>query len=82
LLDQKVPKNQENPNGLPACNAPSADFHPPRAGKVSVNNRGRIFDGSEFESGLIVVINGAFGDQLVYQKGNCRPKMFCLTHIE
>jgi hypothetical protein len=32
LLDQKEPKNQENPIGLYKGNAPSADFLPPRAG--------------------------------------------------
>jgi len=56
-LDKK-PKNslrtpkafQENPNGLPACNAPSADFHPPRAGKVSSTNEGRICDRERLES--------------------------------
>ncbi len=50
LLDQKERKYQENPNGLPACNAPSADFHPPRARKVSSINEGRICDRERFES--------------------------------
>jgi hypothetical protein len=50
LLDQKERKNQENPNGLPACNAPSADFHPPRAGKVSSINEDRICDRERLES--------------------------------
>jgi len=56
-LDKKSKKSlrtpkafQENPNGLPACNAPSADFHPPRAGKVSSMNEGRICDKETFES--------------------------------
>jgi hypothetical protein len=50
LLDQKERKNQENPNGLPACKAPSADFQPPRVGKVSSINEGRISDRERFES--------------------------------
>ena len=35
FLDVKEPKNQENPNGQPTCNHPSADFLPPRAGDSS-----------------------------------------------
>jgi hypothetical protein len=35
-------KTLENPNGLPACKAPSADFLPPRKGSVSVHRNRRI----------------------------------------
>jgi hypothetical protein len=45
-----APQSGKNPNGLPAYNAPSADFHPPRAGKVSSMNEGRICDKETFES--------------------------------
>jgi hypothetical protein len=41
LLDQKEPKNQENPIGLCKGNAPSADFLPPRARKISVKRKRR-----------------------------------------
>ena len=36
-LDEKEPKNPENPNGQPTCNNCSADFLPPRAGMLSGN---------------------------------------------
>jgi len=35
-------KTLENPNGLPACNNSSADFLPPRAGKMSGKWNGLI----------------------------------------
>jgi hypothetical protein len=71
---------QENPNGLPACNAPSADFHPPRAGNVSSINKGRIYDRETFES-----VNRCFrlgvGDQLVYSKVSPpQSGIFNMTH--
>jgi hypothetical protein len=60
FLDEKVPKNQENSIGLREGYSSSANFHPPRAGKVSAINKGRICNRSELESGLIVVMSGAF----------------------
>jgi len=41
LLDQKEPKNQENPIGLYKGNAPSADFLPPREGKMTLIRKSR-----------------------------------------
>jgi hypothetical protein len=41
FLDEKEPKNQENPIGLRKGNAPSADFLPPRTGNRSFIGKGR-----------------------------------------
>ena len=52
--------DQENSIGLREDYSSSANFLPPRAGKVSAINKGRICNRSELGSGLIVVMSGAF----------------------
>jgi len=41
FLDEKEPKNQENPIGLCKGNAPSADFLPPRVRTIIVIRKRR-----------------------------------------
>ena len=45
-LDEKEPKNQENPNGQPTCNYCSADFLPARAVEWSGNVDQQIYEES------------------------------------
>ncbi len=52
--------DQENSIGLREDYSSSANFLPPRAGKVSAINKGRICNRSELEYRLIVVMSGAF----------------------
>jgi hypothetical protein len=47
-LDEKEPKNQENPNGQTTCNSYSADFLPPCAGMLSGNFDQQICKESAF----------------------------------
>jgi hypothetical protein len=58
-------KSLENSIGLRKDYSSSANFLPPRAGKVFAINKGRICNSREFESGFIIVIKLGGGYQLV-----------------